>query len=58
MKIAEYLDTREEAYRGLIERGEVREHNCPNCREPIRNYEYTRGMVTAFTMVREFINAH
>ena len=58
MEIAEYLDTRAEAYRGLIERGEVREHKCPSCLEPIKNYEYTRGMVTAFTMVKDFINGH
>ena len=58
MEIEEYLDTRTEAYRGVIERGEVREHRCPSCLEPIRNYEYTRGMVTAFTMVKDFINGH
>jgi hypothetical protein len=58
MEIVEYLESREEAYRGVIERGEVRLHNCPICLEKISNYEYTRGMVTAFSMVKDFVNGH
>jgi hypothetical protein len=58
MEIIKYLELREEAYRGVIERGEVRLHNCPVCSEKISNYEYTRGMITAFTMVKDFVNGN
>jgi len=58
VEIIEYLDKHDEAYRGLIERGEVREHKCPYCLESIKNFEYTRGMVTAFNMVKDFINGN
>ena len=58
MEIAEYLDTRIEAYQGLIERKELREVSCPYCSEKIQNFEYTRGMVSAFEMVKDFINGN
>ena len=58
MEIREYLDTRIEAYRGLIERKELRESSCPYCNEKIQNFEYTRGMVMAFEMVKEFVNGN
>jgi hypothetical protein len=58
MEIIKYLDTRLVAYRGLIEREELREINCPHCKEPIQNFEYTKGMVIAFDMVKEFVNGN
>lgn len=58
MKVNEYLDTRLEAYRGLIERKELREITCSFCGEKLQNFEYTKGMVTAFDMVRDFINGN
>ena len=58
MEVNEYLDTRLAAYRGLIERKELRESSCPYCGEKIQNFEYTKGMVTAFDMVKEFINGN
>jgi hypothetical protein len=58
MEVAEYLDTRIKAYRGLIERKELREIDCPHCRESIQNFEYTKGMITAFEMAKDFINGN
>jgi hypothetical protein len=55
-KLKQRIEQRASVYRGVLERKEVAETKCPVCREDFPNYEYTRGMITAFNQMIDTLN--
>ena len=55
-KLKQRIEQRAVVYRGVLERKEVAETQCPVCKEDIPNYEYTRGMLTAFNQTIDMLN--
>ena len=57
-KLKQHIEQRASVYRGVLERKEVASTNCPLCRESFPNYEYTRGMLTAFSQMIDTLNGY
>jgi hypothetical protein len=55
-KLKQRIEQRASVYRGVLERKEVAETKCPVCKEDFPNYEYTRGMITAFNQMIDTLN--
>jgi hypothetical protein len=55
-KLKQRIEQRSVVYRGILERKEVAEVKCPICKEEFPNYEYTRGMLTAFNQTIDMLN--
>ena len=55
-KLKQRIGQRASVYRGVLERKEVAETKCPVCKEGFPNYEYTRGMITAFNQMIDTLN--
>ena len=57
-KLKQHIEQRASVYRGVLERKEVASINCPMCKKEFPNYEYTRGMLTAFNQMIDTLNGH
>jgi hypothetical protein len=57
-KLKQHIEQRASVYRGVLERKEVASTSCPVCKENFPNYEYTRGMLTAFNQTIDTLNAN
>ena len=57
-KLKQHIEQRASVYRGVLERKEVASIKCPVCRQQFPNYEYTRGMLTAFNQTIDHLNGY
>ena len=57
-KLKQHIEQRASVYRGVLERKEVASTSCPVCKEDFPNYEYTRGMLTAFNQMIDTLNGN
>ncbi len=57
-KLRQHIEQRATVYYGVLERKEVASTSCPVCKEDFPNYEYTRGMLTAFSQMMDMLNGN
>jgi hypothetical protein len=57
-KLKQHIQQRASVYYGVLERKEVASTSCPLCKESFPNYEYTRGMLTAFSQMIDTLNGY